>query len=273
MKTTKQALKKLDKLVGTPIDADNFGGNQCVDVIKWFIRELYDKPYSFGGAAYKLWTNDDWFRHEACVPFDAKYGINKYTAGDILVYNKTKKNPFGHVAICANTVEDYKDLIVYEQNGFQPDAVLQKHSPILNQDTLLGLLKVLGNMPIESATVKGDVIAIGEHGEIVQKEGSYSYRELPKENKQRFTQLPTNNKSMKKEHPKKVLTSVGKSSTKYVLPTSVILGALYKIYPDIATDPHTISLVTAGVGIVWANFIKVLEGLLKIDLNQDNKIG
>ena len=261
MNQTKQILKKLDNLVGTPIDADNFGGNQCVDVIKWYINEIHGRPYSFGGAAYKLWNNDDWFTRQ-CVKIDPKNSPYpetvrpKYQQGDILVYAPNTKNQFGHVAICANNSNLYSGLHVYEQNGFDKDTVLMKEQPMLREDELLGIV---------SYTIPADKWIPG----LEQKEEE---EQLPPIQTPKPLSLKKPMKT-KAEHPKKVLSSVGKSSTKYVLPTSVILGALYKIYPDIATDPHTISLVTAGVGIVWANFIKVLEGLLKVDLNQDNKIG
>ena len=269
----KQVFKDLDKLVGTGIDADNFGGNQCVDVIKWYINRIWGKPYSFGGAAYKILTNKDWFTACCTVAEHKGMGITPYYKGTILVYGKTKNNPYGHVALCANTTADYEDLKVYEQNGFHPNGVLMKHRPMLSESNLIGSMRIIANtLPVyKEAVSKRD--AEEAHKNLAAKPQDIATGELPNNKPLNITMKTKADSQPARQHPKKVLSSVGKSSTKYVLPTSVILGALYKIYPDIATDPHTISLVTAGVGIGWAQLIKVLEGLLKVDLNQDNKIG
>ena len=101
-------LEFIKKWEGKRVDYDGVYKYQCVDLIKQFTKEVYDIELgSFGGSAINAWNNNT---------FDSKWRsiISDYQVWDIIFFNKTKENPYGHVAIITDWGLVNKIL---EQNG------------------------------------------------------------------------------------------------------------------------------------------------------------
>ena len=64
----------------------------------------------------------------------------KYKEGDVLVWNSTKTNQYGHVAILLAVMSG--DLLVFEQNGFTQDGA---KIVLRTKENLLGALRYFGD--------------------------------------------------------------------------------------------------------------------------------
>lgn len=128
---------------GKKVDFDKAYGAQCVDLFRQYAKDVlgieeHTGPCQTTGGAKDLFCDYD------KMPGEKKY-FNKYThnrntvykTGDVVIWNKTDKNPYGHVAIFINVV-DKDNFIVFEQDGFaQAGAVLNIHA----KTNLLGCLR------------------------------------------------------------------------------------------------------------------------------------
>lgn len=112
---------------------------QCVEFVKRYYYEHYNHkmPNTYGHA------KDFFNKSLQDIEFNVGRGlvqyrnnkINKIKPGDILVFDRTKYNPYGHVAIAGEDI--LLGVIVYEQNnGF--------YKGLVNYDnkTLLGWLRL-----------------------------------------------------------------------------------------------------------------------------------
>ena len=125
--------------VGRKVDYDGVYGAQCVDLFRQYsldvlgIKEHTGSCSTSGGAK-------DLFLDYNKMPLERKYfkrsSAKNYVAGDILIWDKTDKNQYGHVAILLGTIGD--SVIVFEQNG-----ITQAGAEIVLRDTknLLGYLR------------------------------------------------------------------------------------------------------------------------------------
>ena len=81
------------------------------------------------------------------MPLEKKYfkkiSVNKayndisFKFGDVIVWNKTNTNKYGHVAIFISKV-DNKNVLVFEQNGIKQDGAKLSTRAI---DNMLGVLR------------------------------------------------------------------------------------------------------------------------------------
>ena len=110
----------INKYLGKKVDYDNNKSYQCVDLARQYIKDVLDlpQPPALGenGGAKDM--------------FDKNGGLNKttdsaladYSRGDILIWDASKTNKHGHVAILVE-IYNTKYFIVLEQDGFKQDGV------------------------------------------------------------------------------------------------------------------------------------------------------
>lgn len=94
---------------GKKVDFDNVYGYQCVDLFRQYCKDVLDIEQcpSVEGA------KDLWEKH-GCL----KQTTGSYAPGDVLIYDATPSNPYGHVCILVSLL-DSDTFIVFEQNGFE----------------------------------------------------------------------------------------------------------------------------------------------------------
>ena len=115
-------MKKLEyfikKYTGKFVDFDHAFGAQCVDLFRQYAQEHlgikeHTGPCATTGGAKDLFLDYD------KMPIEKKYfkrsTAKNYQPGDVLVWDKTDKNKYGHVAIFLAKLG--ADVIVFEQNG------------------------------------------------------------------------------------------------------------------------------------------------------------
>lgn len=96
------------KYKGKHLDYDGAYGFQCVDVIKAYMDEVLGMV-PLKGNAVDYWRDIPGFQR-------IKNGIMKYPKpGDIIIWDKTNSNPYGHIAI-VNWVR-MRDFGCFEQNN------------------------------------------------------------------------------------------------------------------------------------------------------------
>ena len=95
--------------INRQIDFDGQFGYQCVDLTRAYIRDVLNisQPPKVEGA------KDLWEWHG-----ELKQSKDSLAPGDILIYDKTAKNPYGHICILVSLL-DSDTFVVFEQNGFE----------------------------------------------------------------------------------------------------------------------------------------------------------
>jgi len=98
--------------LGKKVDFDGKFGYQCVDLARQYIKDVLEKkqPPAVEGAK-DLWDN----------PGELKKATDSFAVGDILIYDKTSTNKYGHVCILVSLL-DTNTFVVFEQNGFEQDG-------------------------------------------------------------------------------------------------------------------------------------------------------
>ena len=133
--TVKEFVQKYN---GKKVDYDKAYGAQCVDVFRQYCADVLNIEHTGGvNGAKDLFL--DYFK----MPKEQKYFMlvkdkdgTKYKEGDVLVWNSTKTNQYGHVAILL--AEMSGDLLVFEQNGFTQDGA---KIVLRTRENLLGALR------------------------------------------------------------------------------------------------------------------------------------
>ena len=112
---------------GQKLDYDNAHGYQCVDLARFYFRDVLkvNQPPSVDGAK-------DLIKY----PGELKVSYDSYAPGDVLIYGPTAKNKFGHVCILVALL-DSDTFIVFEQDGLKQDGA---KLTTRGKDNLLGCL-------------------------------------------------------------------------------------------------------------------------------------
>ena len=110
----------INKYLGTKVDYDKNGEPQCVDLARQYINDVLEVPQppalgQDGGAK-------DLFDKHGVLNATPDSAMADYTRGDILIWDKSKTNKYGHVAILV-AIYNTKYFIVLEQDGFKKDGV------------------------------------------------------------------------------------------------------------------------------------------------------
>lgn len=94
---------------GKKIDWDKAHGYQCVDLFRQYCKDVLN---------IKQVPPVDGAKDIINSPGDFKVSKGAYAPGDVLVYDRTPSNPYGHVCILVSLL-DSDTFIVFEQNGFE----------------------------------------------------------------------------------------------------------------------------------------------------------
>lgn len=114
---------------GQKLDFDGACGYQCVDLFRQYCHDVLNVeqcPSVIG--AKDLIKN----------PGKLKVTHDSYAPGDVLVYDATKFNKYGHVCILVALL-DSDTFIVFEQDGFKQDGAKLN---VRSKDNLIGGLYV-----------------------------------------------------------------------------------------------------------------------------------
>lgn len=108
------------KYLGSKIDFDKTSGCQCVDLYRQYCKEVLNIPQTpalgeNGGAK-------DIFEKHGVLNVTEDSIVADYTRGDILIWDSSETNKYGHVAILVD-IYNTKYFIVLEQDGFKQDGV------------------------------------------------------------------------------------------------------------------------------------------------------
>lgn len=134
--TLEEFVKKYN---GCKVDYDGVYGSQCVDLFRQYVRDVlliaeHTGPCASSGGAKDLFLD----YHK--MPIEKKYFIRSASktckAGDVLIWNETVTNKYGHIAICLGTIGN--SYIVFEQDGFKQDGAKIN---IRGRENLLGYLR------------------------------------------------------------------------------------------------------------------------------------
>lgn len=117
------------------IDFDKAFGSQCVDLFRQYSKEVLEIKEHTGAVkgAKDLYLNFD------KMPLMQKYFQKIYTPhkGDIVVFNSSSTNDYGHVAIVLYATN--KTIVVFEQDGFNQSK--GAYIGYWNYDRVLGFLR------------------------------------------------------------------------------------------------------------------------------------
>lgn len=128
----------VQKYNGKKVDFDGAFGAQCVDLFRQYCAEVLNIEHTGSVEGAK-----DLFLRYDILSKEQKYFMRcketshpKYKAGDVLVWNSTPSNPYGHVAILLSEMSG--DLLVFEQNGIKQDGA---KIMLKTKENLLGALR------------------------------------------------------------------------------------------------------------------------------------
>ena len=110
------------KYQGQKVDFDGCCGAQCVDLARMYMDKVYQVPRTEGlgenGGAKDLYLKYD------KMPLEKKYlqkiEVSLILVGDLVVFDATPANKYGHVAILVGKQND--QLLCFEQNGYTQDG-------------------------------------------------------------------------------------------------------------------------------------------------------
>jgi len=110
----------MNTYLGKKVDFDKNGEFQCVDLFRQYVKDVLELPQTpalgaNGGAK-------DIFDKHGELKVTPDSALADYTRGDILIWDKSKTNKYGHVAILV-AIYNTKYFIVLEQDGFKQDGV------------------------------------------------------------------------------------------------------------------------------------------------------
>lgn len=98
--------------INKKVDFDGVYDCQCVDLYRQYCKDVLEVPQT---------PSVDGAREIFYKPGTLKKTTSAYAPGDILIYDATPTNPFGHVCILVSIL-DSNTFIVFEQDGFKKDG-------------------------------------------------------------------------------------------------------------------------------------------------------
>lgn len=106
----------IKKYLGTKVDFDGKFGPQCVDLARQYYSEVLDVPQFPPVEGAK-----DIIKNPGKLKVIKEDALADYSSGDVLIWEATKTNKYGHVAILV-AIYNTKYFIVLEQDGFKQDG-------------------------------------------------------------------------------------------------------------------------------------------------------
>ena len=127
------------KYLGKKVDFDGVYGAQCVDLFRQYSKECLGISEHTGSCSTSGGAKDLFLDYNK-MPLEKKYFTREtkkaMIQGDILIWNETETNKYGHVAIYLGAINN--DLIIFEQNGFTQNGA---EINIRSKNNLLGFLR------------------------------------------------------------------------------------------------------------------------------------
>lgn len=127
------------KYNGKKVDFDGVYGAQCVDLFRQYVKECLGISEHTGSCSTSGGAKDLFLDYNK-MPLEKKYFTREtkkgMVQGDILIWNETEINKYGHVAIYLGKLNN--SLIVFEQDGFKQDGAKIN---IRSKNNLLGFLR------------------------------------------------------------------------------------------------------------------------------------
>ena len=129
----------INKYINTKVDFDNAFGAQCVDLFRQYCRDVLNIPHTGAVEGAK-----DIFLNYDKLPLEQKY-FKKYLTNnpkpaDVIIWNETKTNKYGHIAIVVSSLSNNK-VLVFEQDGFKQNGA---KLAIRTTENTLGILRFNG---------------------------------------------------------------------------------------------------------------------------------
>lgn len=127
------------KYLGKKVDFDGVYGAQCVDLFRQYSKECLGISEHTGSCSTSGGAKDLFLDYNK-MPLEKKYFTREtkkaMVQGDILIWDHTDKNKYGHVAIYLGKLNN--SLIVFEQNGFTQNGA---EINVRSKNNLLGFLR------------------------------------------------------------------------------------------------------------------------------------
>ena len=110
----------INKYINTKVDFDNAFGAQCVDLFRQYCKDVLNIPHTGAVEGAK-----DVFLNYDKLPLEQKY-FKKYSTNnpkpaDVIIWNETKTNKYGPIAIVVSSLSNNK-VLVFEQDGFKQNG-------------------------------------------------------------------------------------------------------------------------------------------------------
>lgn len=126
----------INKYIKTKVDYDKFYGPQCVDLFRQYCQDVLEVPHTGAVEGAK----DLYLKYDT-LPKEVQYfkrckGYAGIKNGDVAIWDQTKTNKYGHVAIVL--YKDGSNLCVIEQDGIKQDGAKLAIRKVTN---LLGYLR------------------------------------------------------------------------------------------------------------------------------------
>lgn len=121
-------------------DFDGVYGAQCVDLFRQYSKEVLNIAEHTGSCSSSGGAKDLFLDYDK-MPLEKKYfeqltKNKQLKQGDVIIWNKTDTNKYGHVAIFICNVGN--EMLVFEQNGFSQNGA---EFAVRNKNNLLGALR------------------------------------------------------------------------------------------------------------------------------------
>jgi len=107
------------KYDGKQVDFDKVYGSQCVDLFRQYCKDVIGCPHTGAvDGAKDLWFN---FSDNDEKKYFVRFTSNQARFGDVIIWDATTTNKYGHVALVVQAYQQDK-VLVFEQNGFAQDG-------------------------------------------------------------------------------------------------------------------------------------------------------
>lgn len=126
--------------LGKEVDVDGCFGAQCVDLFRQYVKDVWEIKEHTGSCATTGGAKDLYLDYNK-MPLEKKYFTRVRTklpkSGDVVIWDSTDKNEFGHVAICLGLLGT-DTIIVFEQDGFKQNGAKIN---LRSKKNMLGVLR------------------------------------------------------------------------------------------------------------------------------------
>lgn len=121
------------RYLGKRVDFDGAYGAQCVDLFRQYAKDVWGLPHTGVVEGAK-----DLFLKYNELPLEQQYLIKVESPafGDVVVFNASANNQYGHVAIFI--AQDGDNMLLFEQDGFEQSGAKYMWRSTRN---LLGVLR------------------------------------------------------------------------------------------------------------------------------------